>query len=291
MGKREVMINTAGSAASAVLCSFLSCFSISAHASPGYRIVIDPGHGGTDQGTVFQKGAVRVTEKEVTLKLATETARQLRNKGFLVTLTHTRDQDLSLPARTHLANSIPADLFISIHMNSLENPGNAAEGIETYILNNATDATSKRLAYFENAGHSVVKPMPGNSPGNTDEPNDVALILKDLTLDANLSESKCLACAIQNSQVSVTTPALGNPNPIQRNRGVKQALFYVLLGADMPSILVEAGFLTSYRDRTLVTSLHGQRAVGAAIVRAVEQFRRTKNTPEAQSELSRCKVH
>ena len=261
-------------------------FASASNAHATYKIVLDPGHGGTDQGTIFQKGAVRVTEKAVTLQLATETARQLRNKGYQVTLTHSRDQDLSLPARTHLANSIPADLFISIHMNSLENQGGAAEGIETYILNNATDATSKRLAYFENAGHSTVKAQAPN-----EEPNDVALILKDLTLDGNLSESKRLACAIQNSLVSVTTPTLGTPNFVQRNRGVKQALFYVLLGADMPSVLVEAGFLTSYRDRTLVTSPHGQRAIGAAIVRAVEQFRKTKNTSAALSELSRCKVH
>lgn len=261
------------------------------HAAP-FRVVIDPGHGGGDQGTISQKDGVKLTEKEVTLQLSLETARQLRNRGYQVWLTRTGDQDLTLNARTALANKNKADIFISIHMNS---PASAAmsdaEGIETYILNNATDATSKRLAHFENTGLSAGA---GSKLAQASEQTEVALILKDLTLDANLAESKRLACAIQNSLVSVTSQGLQSqtgPGNLHRNRGVKQALFYVLLGADMPSVLVEAGFLSSARDRTLVTSPHGQRAVGASILRAIEQFRRTRGTPAALSELSRCKVH
>ena len=252
--------------------------------SQGFRVVLDPGHGGNDQGTVYRKGKLRLAEKDVTLDLALETARQLENQGFDVFLTRRGDQDIPLPSRTAVANQIKADVFISIHMNSHASArAGDAEGIETFILNNATDATSKRLAHFENKSAD-------KNPEKAPDQNDVALILKDLTLDANLSESKRLACAIQNSLVSVTSQT-SSKSASQRNRGVKQALFYVLLGADMPSVLVEAGFLTHPRDRKLVTSIHGKRAIGASIVRAIQQFKRNKNTREAQLELSRCKVH
>lgn len=266
-----------------------------------FRIVLDPGHGGTDQGTVFQKDGIRLAEKDVTLALAQEAARQLRNKGFEVELTRITDHEIPLNARTAVANRIKADLFISIHMNSHSGGESLeAQGIESFILNNATDATSKRLAHFENAGMSTQAAGANGAP-----PSEVGLILKDLTLDGNLSESKRLACALQYHLVSVTQPlpelhlkgslasaGLGRYKPLpQRNRGVKQALFYVLLGADMPSVLVEAGFLTHPTDRAMVTSPHGQRAIGAAIVRAIEQFKRDQNTPSALAELSRCKVH
>jgi N-acetylmuramoyl-L-alanine amidase len=165
-----------------------------------------------------------------------------------------------------------------------------AEGIETYILNNATDASSRRLAHLEN---QVLNP---NTATNSPEQLDVALILKDLRLDANLSESKRLACVIQDGLVHATrqlrlTEGVRRPRARLRNRGVKQALFHVLLGADMPSVLVEAGFLSNARDRALVLSSRGQQSLSSAIVQAVEHFRKTKGTAHALSTLSRCKVH
>jgi len=163
-------------------------------------------------------------------------------------------------------------------MNSTSTPmvRDSAEGIETFILNNATDATSKRLAHLENAGLSI-------HPAAIKDQPDVGLILKDLRLDGNLHESKRLACAVQSQLMAVTRT--------HRNRGVKQALFHVLLGADMPSVLVEAGFLTSANDRKRVLSPHGRRAMGAAITRAVEQYRQAKFDSKLLAQLSRCKVN
>src|SRR4051812_19370124 len=82
------------------------------------RVVIDPGHGGTDEGTVFTHGRIRIAEKDVTLVLAREAARQLRARGHQVTLTRDADKEVALNARTALANRLQADVFISIHMNS-----------------------------------------------------------------------------------------------------------------------------------------------------------------------------
>jgi len=243
-----------------------------------FKVVIDPGHGGSDLGAIHGKGKSRFTEKDATLKLAREARRQLEKKGYPVILTRDRDGDIALNARTAIANREKAKLFISLHMNSLP-PGEKAyqvEGVETYLLNNASDATSRRLAELENQGLDLTK------GSELTQEKEVNLILKDMTLDGNLSESKRLACAITDHLVAVTR---------QKARGVKQAMFVVLLGADMPSVLVEAGFVTSPKDRKLHSSPHGVRAMAAAIVRAIEQFRTQAGTEEARNELSSCLVH
>lgn len=250
-----------------------------APAKPTYVVVIDPGHGGADFGAVFNNGKVRVAEKTVTLALAEEAARQIRLRGMRAVLTRAKDVSLSLQARTQAANKLKADVFLSIHMNSTHTPMvSEAEGVETYILNNTSDATTKRLAHFEN---SVLggSPIPLDELGR--EQSDVALILKDLRLEANGPESKRLACAVQE-RLAVAT---GN-----KNRGIRQALFYVLLGADMPSILIEAGFITNPRDRAKVLSVKGRAAIGIGIADAVDAFRRTRGTAAANAELTRCKV-
>jgi N-acetylmuramoyl-L-alanine amidase len=268
---------------SAAFTFFFICILAQAEPAPTpFRVVIDPGHGGEDEGAVFFDKGRKITEKEITLLIAKEAATQLRARGFMVFLTRDRDRELPLPARTALANQLGADVFLSVHLNSKPSSYRKdAEGIETYILNNATDASSRRLAQLENSvlGGSAHEIPAEVSP----QPTDVALILKDLRLDANLAESKRLACAVQENLISATSR--------EKDRGVKQALFHVLLGADMPSILVEAGFLTNTRDRSHVQSKQGQRSIGTAIASAVEQYRKTKNTHTALALLSRCKVH
>ncbi len=238
-----------------------------------FTVVLDPGHGGSDFGAIHKEGKVTFSEKEAVLGLAKEAKRQLEKKGYPVLLTRDRDADIALNARTAIANRARAKIFISIHMNSL--PRGQAEGIETYLLNSTTDGTSKRLAELENKG---LDPTQGNKLTSETEVN---LILKDMVLDSNLSESKRLACVLQTHLTELTK---------QKTRGVKQAMFVVLLGADMPSTLVEAGFVTSERDRKLITSEHGVRAMAAAIVRAVEQFRNSSGKDSARQELGRCLV-
>ncbi len=255
----------------AVLClASLGAGSL-AHAKPRpLKIVLDPGHGGSDHGATFIDGKTTFTEKEVTLAIAQAATKELALKGYEVILTRAEDADLSLPHRTEIANRLKADLFVSIHMNSSEAARSGdAKGIETYILNNASDASSHRLAYLENKGFMA------------DAQSDVALILKDLRLDANLSESKRLACKIQGELANTSST---------RSRGVKQALFYVLLGADMPSILLEAGFLNNSKDRKLATTTEGQLLIGRGLAEAVQAFDQERGTKKASTTLSTCKV-
>jgi N-acetylmuramoyl-L-alanine amidase len=255
-----------------------------------FRVVLDPGHGGADEGTVYHQGRNKVSEKDVTLLLARTIARSLRTRGFEVHLTREQDASLSLSERTAMANRLKADVFISLHMNATAPGGDAlARGFETYFLNSTSDESSRRLAQFENSvlGGSDVPETPEATEGN-----DVALILKDLRLDANLSESKRLACHLQHQLVQFTAT---DPSEVvsesPRNRGIRQALFYVLLGADMPAALVEAGFLKNSKDRGLVLSLEGQQKIAAALTRALERFRLLKGTSQAQQVVSNCKVH
>ena len=264
------------------LFSLLFLFAESAFAAPlkpgGFTIVLDPGHGGTDFGAVHTetKNGKKTTfsEKDAVLRLALEAKRQLEKKGYPVLLTRDRDADIALNARTAIANRAGAKIFVSLHMNSVE--GNSkAEGIETFLLNSTTDQTSARLAELENKG---LDPTQGSKPTGETEVN---LIVKDITIDGNVSESKRLACALQDHLTAVTK---------QRTRGVKQAMFVVLLGADMPTSLVEAGFVTSERDRKLISSEHGVRAMATAIVRALDQFRTRQGTEAARQDLGRCLV-
>lgn len=252
-------------------------------ATSPFQVVIDPGHGGADHGAIYSQGRVHATEKDITLKLARQVARQLRIRGISVTLTRDTDREISLPARTALANRIGADVFLSIHMNSTADPQRKAhtEGVETFILNNTTDASSRRLARLEN---SVISLQSESSPQDL----DVALILKDLRLDGNLRESKGLACQVQSHLVENTSRS-GLEQ--KRDRGVKQALFHVLLGADMPSVLVEAGFITNAHDRSLVLSPRGQALIGKSIADAIEAYKIAKNSKRSDLALNKCKVH
>lgn len=223
-----------------------------------------------------------MAEKDLTLILARAVARQLRSRGIEVTLTRDGDYEMPLAARTALANKLGADVFVSIHLNSMAGTRTElAEGVETYILNNETDSTSHRLAKLEN------EVIGSGSP----QPQDVALILKDMQLDANLAESKRLACLIQSHVVAATPHLREKGIEVTSNRGVRQAMFFVLLGADMPSALVEAGFLSNPHDRAWLLTLRGESSFAQAVARAINLFRLQRNTPQARLTLSRCKVH
>ncbi len=248
-----------------------------------FRVVLDPGHGGADLGATAEQDGKLLAEKDLTLALALEAKKQLQLRGIQVSLTRSRDAEVPLSERTALANRQKADLFISIHMNSTpsgqRNP--SPRGVETFILNNTSSESSLRLAYLENSSNRPNLPEVKTQADSA----DVALILKDLTLDANLSESKRLACAIQDTLVRVT----GAKGP--RDRGVKQALFHVLLGADMPSALLEAGFMSSPEDRIQVLQPLTRMKQAIALAQAVDQFRKDSGTRQARQSLSQCRVH
>ncbi len=247
----------------AVLAMIL--FALPAHAvtKKKFLVVIDPGHGGVDTGAVFQEKGKTYTEKEMTLQIARDLARELIIKGHNVILTRNEDRSVLLSDRTALANRLKADVFLSIHLNSSGEKIRHG-GVETFILNRATDESSKRLADLENA---VLKESSAKQ-----ESGDVSLIMKDMILDANLEPSRKLACAVQ-----------GKMKAAMLDRGIKQALFYVLLGTDMPSILIEAGFVNNSADRERVLTTKSRIRMAVQIATAVDDYR-MKKTP------THCKI-
>ncbi len=250
--------------------SLIALFLLSGFEASGsdrkFIVVIDPGHGGPDTGAIHrQVGDVTLTEKHFTLLLAKDLARELVIRGHRAVLTRQEDREVLLSDRTALANRMKADVFISIHMNSSTDSVRSG-GVETFILNHATDDTSKRLADLENA---VLKGSQVNAASGS---NQVSLIMKDLILEANLAPSKELACSVQARIKHAAT-----------DRGVKQALFYVLLGTDMPSILIESGFMNLKEDRDRILMRRSRMTLAAEIAAAVDDYR-LKRTPK------RCQV-
>lgn len=192
------------------------------------KIVIDPGHGGKDPGAPgHTKG---VWEKDITLKLAKKLAKTLSTSLKCdVALTRTTDRYLSLEERTAIANTRKADLFISLHCNAAANK--RLKGIETYFLNLATDEKAIAVAARENA----------TSKKNI---SDLETILNDLMQNAKINESSRLAEDVQDSLVSEMKKSYSGIKDL----GVKQAPFYVLIGARMPSVLIETSFLSNRKE-------------------------------------------
>ena len=192
------------------------------------RIIIDAGHGGKDKGAIAKNG---LYEKNLTLKLAKKLAQRIQQDLKIETLL-TRGTDCFVPLeeRTAIANTKHGDLFVSIHVNASPNPH--AEGIETYFLNLATDEESIRVAARENAT-------------STKRISDMQKILKDLMLNTKIDESSRLAGHVQQMVVQ----ALNEKYAPVKNLGVKQAPFYVLIGAQMPAILAEVSFISNDRER------------------------------------------
>ena len=217
-------------------------------------IVIDPGHGGTNTGARSSEG---VEEKELTLLLAQTLRSRLEERlPVRVVLTRSEDVDLPLDTRTAIANQQKADLFISLHLNSVQDPG--AHGTETYFLSlQASDEGAARAAAIENQGD----PMPKN---DGDPLYDLQLILWDLAQSHYLAESQRLAALVQEEL---------NEALRLRNRGVKQAPFRVLLGAAMPAILVELGFLSNPEEEAKMLDSQYRAELVNALVRAILRYR------------------
>jgi N-acetylmuramoyl-L-alanine amidase len=220
------------------------------------RIVIDPGHGGRDSGA---PGAIKgVYEKQIVLEIAKRLARRIEKElGCEVFLTRSDDRFLTLEERTAIANTKEADLFISLHTNASMNRN--ASGIETYFLNLTTDEESIRVAARENA----------TSRKNI---SDLQAILNDLMQNAKINESARLAAFVQNSMVT----QLGKSYSMISDKGVKQAPFYVLLGAQMPSILVEASFISNPKECERLMDPEYQEHISRGITEGIRHY--IKNT-------------
>lgn len=224
---------------------------------PGIRtIVIDPGHGGTETGAIGPSG---VQEKELTLLLARALAGQLAERlGVRTELTRTADEVISFDARTALANQNKADLFISIHLNA--SLGTGAHGAETYFLSNrATDPRAASSANLENGGLGA-----GSDPADPGALEDLQLMLWDLAQSRYLEQSQRLANLIQGEL---------NQALDLKDRGVKQAPFRVLVGAAMPAVLVELGFISNPDEEKKLQDAGYRAQLVDALVRAVGRYK------------------
>ncbi len=217
------------------------------------RIVIDPGHGGHDPGTLV-KGS---TEARLVLDVALRLERLLKkDAGLEVVLTRRTDVFVPLAQRTAIANREAADLFLSIHANASRDP--QSRGVETYFLSFASNPDAEAVAARENAA----------SAGDM---HNLPSLVRAITLNNKLDESRDLASLVQQS----LTGRLTKTNPGMRSRGVKKAPFVVLIGAGMPSVLAEIGFLTNRQEATLLKTPAYRQKVAEALHAAVTQYRRS----------------
>jgi N-acetylmuramoyl-L-alanine amidase len=224
-------------------------------APPTLTIVLDPGHGGAETGAVGPSG---LQEKDVTLEIARKLAATLPHVlSCRTVLTRDSDSVVSLDDRTAVANHERADLFLSVHANSSR--AASARGSETYYLSlEASDRIAQDLARRENEAGGAPAPA-GAITGN---PN-LDFVLWDLAQSAHLKESSELAEAIQTELNAVSDTS---------SRGIKQAPFRVLVGATMPGVLVEVGFISNAEEEKKLRSAEFQQLVADAIARAVAGF-------------------
>ena len=214
------------------------------------RIVLDPGHGGKDPGAIGKHG---LKEKDVVLKIARLLKKKLSAKGYKVLMTRDRDVFIPLEERTAFANTKEADLFVSIHANA--SPRRSARGIETYYLNFTNDKEAMRVASRENATSN--KKM-----------GDLQFILYDLMQTSKINESSRLAYYVQNS----ITRTVSNQYVRVDNLGTKQAPFYVLIGANMPSILIETSFISNPTEEKRLRDNRYLELIADGILKGIERY-------------------
>lgn len=230
---------------------------LAAGKGPAFTAVIDPGHGGELTGAVSPQGDL---EKDLTLQIARRVKRRLEAMGARVVLTRAADTRVPLANRAAVANALDADLFVSIHLNSMptEASRRTSSGVETYFLSaDASDAGAEASAARENADRLAGEPAP--------DPDDaVALILDDLQSTAALAGSSRLAYAVHDKLVAALKA---------ENRGVKQAPFYVLAGARMPAVLLEVGFISNEAEAARLRTAAHQEKIAAAVADGVAAWR------------------
>jgi N-acetylmuramoyl-L-alanine amidase len=240
------------------LAALLFCLSAAATAEPrrALVVVLDPGHGGAYpyDGAHGRGGLV---EKDVALAVALRTKEAMEEAGVTVVLTREADADLSLPRRAQIANEAGADLFLSIHCNSMPKLKDRllTRGVETYFLSpDPTDSDAKLLAEIENGG-------PEASPAKS--PDAVSGILADLALGQARNDSARLAEIVQRRMVREARIS---------GRGVRQAPFAVLAGTRMPSALVEIGFISHPVEGRLLAKERHQKAIARALAAAAREY-------------------
>lgn len=222
-------------------------------------IVIDAGHGGKDVGAEGVNGAF---EKDVTLAIARKLRDALRRElpNTKVVMTRETDEFIELYRRTEIANDAGGKLFMSIHCNSMPSKPHPAHGCETYILRPGRNDDAARVAQRENASVRFEDRSTRYKSMTEDQ-----IIVATMAQRSFVRFSELLASSVQN-EVTTTCPLA--------DRGVSQAGFFVLVGASMPNVLVETGFLSNTGDAQYLASPKGQSTIASSLAKAVSRYAR-----------------
>lgn len=216
------------------------------------RIVLDPGHGGHDAGSVGPEG---LREKDLVLDVAQRLARLLDTRmGSEVILTRSDDTFVPLERRTEIANEVKADLFLSIHANS--SPLRSAAGVETYYLNFTTSRSALDVASRENSGAQMsVSELQG--------------LLEKIALKDKVEESREFASRVQGALYTLSAKTT---DARSKDRGVKRAPFVVLIGASMPSVLAEIGFVSNAHDESVMRREEYRERTAEALYKGISSY-------------------
>jgi N-acetylmuramoyl-L-alanine amidase len=227
------------------------------------RIVIDPGHGGHDTGTI---GPTGLMEKDLCLDVALRLGKIIQQKLPGADIVYTRSDDTYIPLeeRTHIANEAKADLFVSIHANS--SPDHGARGVETYYLNLRGSPEAMAVAARENAV-------------SQESIHDLEDVVKQIARTEKIDESKELAEDVQDS---LSRRIQKSARPV-KNRGVRKAPFVVLIGADMPSILTEISFLSNPSDEQLLKKPEHRQRVAEGLYQGMATYLESLNSMAGNS--------
>jgi N-acetylmuramoyl-L-alanine amidase len=215
------------------------------------KIVIDPGHGGHDTGTV---GPTGLEEKSLTLDVAQRLGKLIEQKlGAQVVFTRTDDTFVPLEERTAIANQAKADLFVSIHANSSDDP--SARGIETFYLNLTDSEEARAVAARENALAQA-------------SIHDLQDLVQKIARNEKIDESRELATEVQ----AALAKRMQRASRTQKNRGVKRAPFVVLLGANMPSVLIEISFISNPTDEAALKKGEQRQRVAEGLLAGITHY-------------------
>lgn len=215
-----------------------------------HRIFIDAGHGGRDPGTTHNN----LVERSIALDIAMRLGRLLKANGLEIIYSRDKDQTLQLSKRTQLANQSHADLFVSIHVNANSSP--TINGFETYYLNLASSKQAAAVATHENAGSDK-------------RLADLQNVLADVMLNARVAESRTLAQDIQRLSLF----RLKKRKYFSKDNGVKSAPFHVLLGAQMPAVLIETGYCTNEKEAKNLLTPEYRHALAEGIAEGILAYR------------------
>lgn len=222
-------------------------------------VVIDAGHGGKDGGAV---GVTGVLEKDVNLKIALELGKLINEKlpNVKVVFTRKTDEFIELYKRGKIANENNGKLFISIHCNSVRKKGSSTRGFEVYLLRPGRTQKAIEIAEFEN---SVIDLE--DNPDKYQKLTDENFILVSMAHSSYMRYSERFSDMLNKNWIKHVKQV--------PSRGVKQAGFYVLVGASMPGVLVESGFLSNRKDEKYLNSSRGQKEIAAAIFNTIKEYK------------------